>query len=109
MTCESWRFVTSMSSALARIPIHHTQPSSRSSSATPLPATAPYKLVRVITRMNIGGPSRHVTILTTQGAPEFDSKLLAGDPEPREGSLEDEAVAEGAHVVHVPHLRRPVS
>ncbi len=59
--------------------------------------------------MNIGGPSRHVTILTTQGAPEFDSKLLAGDPEPREGSLEDEAVAEGAHVVHVPHLRRPVS
>jgi glycosyltransferase involved in cell wall biosynthesis len=59
--------------------------------------------------MNIGGPSRHVTILTTHGAPEFDSNLLAGNPEPREGSLEDEAIAAGARILHVPHLRRPVS
>src|SRR6266550_4476284 len=81
----------------------------RKASAGLLTITAPPKLVRVITRMNIGGPSRHVTILTTQGGPEFDTMLLAGDPEAREGSLEAEAAGQGAHVIHVPHLRRPVS
>jgi len=59
--------------------------------------------------MNIGGPSRHVTILTVRCAPEFDTALLAGETDAREGSLEDEAVAAGAHVVHVPRLRRPLS
>jgi glycosyltransferase involved in cell wall biosynthesis len=59
--------------------------------------------------MNIGGPARHVTILTTRAGPEFDGVLLTGEPEAREGSLEDEAVNAGAHVVHVPHLRRPLS
>lgn len=71
--------------------------------------TAPPKLVRVITRMNIGGPSRHVTILTRHAGPELDATLLAGGSEPREGSLEAEAVAAGVEVVHVPHLRRPVA
>jgi glycosyltransferase involved in cell wall biosynthesis len=72
-------------------------------------STGPPKLARVITRMNIGGPARHVTILTTRCAPEFESVLLAGEPSRREGSLLDEAVRAGAHVVQVPHLRRPLS
>lgn len=67
------------------------------------------KVARVITRMNIGGPARHVTILTASAPPEFDATLLAGEPEAREGSLEDEAARAGVDVVHVPHLRRPVS
>ena len=71
--------------------------------------TGPLKLIRVITRMNVGGPARHVTILTTRCAPEFDSVLLTGKPEQREGSLQEEAVEAGAHVVQVPHLRRPLS
>jgi glycosyltransferase involved in cell wall biosynthesis len=59
--------------------------------------------------MNIGGPSRHVTILTTGGGPEFMSTLLTGEPDAREGSLESEAVEAGANVIHVPHLRRALS
>ena len=71
-----------------------------------MPTTAPPKLVRVITRMNIGGPARHVTILTAHAAPEFDGVLLTGETSQREGSLEKEALAAGARVVHVPRLRR---
>ena len=67
------------------------------------------KVARVITRMNIGGPARHVTILTAGAGPEFDAALLAGEPEGREGSLEDEAVGAGVEVVHVPHLHRSLS
>ena len=67
------------------------------------------KLVRVVTRMNIGGPSRHVTILTTRGGPEFDAVLLTGVPDEREGSMEDQARQAGAEVVDVPHLRRRLS
>jgi glycosyltransferase involved in cell wall biosynthesis len=59
--------------------------------------------------MNIGGPARHVTILATRSQPEFATVLLAGHPGHREGSMLDEAVAAGAHVVHVPHLSRPLS
>lgn len=59
--------------------------------------------------MNIGGPSRHVTILTTRGGPEFDAVLLTGVPDEREGSMENEARQAGAKVVDVPHLRRRLS
>jgi len=59
--------------------------------------------------MNVGGPSRHVTILTIRGGPEFDCVLLAGQPDEREGSMEEEARRAGATVVDVPHLRRAVS
>lgn len=71
--------------------------------------TEPIKVVRIITRMNIGGPSRHVTILAGRCGPEFATALLAGEPEEREGSLETDAVEAGIAVVHVPHLRRPVA
>jgi len=59
--------------------------------------------------MNIGGPSRHVTILTTQCGPEFDCALLTGEPDEREGSMEAEAREAGANVIDVPHLRRRLS
>ena len=67
------------------------------------------KLARVITRMNIGGPARHVSILSTRGGAEFDEVLLLGESEAREGSLAEEAAAMGARMVHVPHLKRPLS
>ena len=59
--------------------------------------------------MNIGGPARHVTILATRSGPEFATVLLTGDPGQREGSLLEEAERAGAHVVRVPHLRRPLA
>lgn len=74
-----------------------------------MPSSRPPRIARVITRLNIGGPARHVTILTVHAGPEFDGVLLVGEPEAREGSLLDDAVAAGADVLHVPHLRRPLS
>ena len=72
-------------------------------------SSRPPRIARVITRLNIGGPARHVTILTTRSGPEFDAVLLVGEPEAREGSLLDEALDAGATPVHVPGLRRPLS
>ena len=72
-------------------------------------SSRPPRIARVITRLNIGGPARHVTILTARSGPEFDGVLLVGEPEAREGSLLDDAVAAGTNLVHVPHLRRPLS
>jgi glycosyltransferase involved in cell wall biosynthesis len=74
-----------------------------------LKTTDPPKLARVITRMNIGGPARHVTILSARCGPEFAGALLAGEPEGREGSLADEAARIGVSVVRVPHLKRSLS
>src|SRR2546428_6496005 len=71
-----------------------------------LPTTAPPKLARVITRMNIGGPARHVTILTAHASPEFDAVLLTGETAEREGSLEGEAVAARARGGPGPPLPR---
>jgi glycosyltransferase involved in cell wall biosynthesis len=74
-----------------------------------LTITDPPRLARVITRMNIGGPARHVTILAARCGPEFIGALLAGEPEGREGSLGDEAARLGVNVVRVPHMRRSLS
>src|SRR5487761_1225196 len=63
----------------------------RTACGGPLSTTGPPKLVRLITRMNIGGPARHVTILTARCGPEFAGFLLAGAPQDREGSLVAEA------------------
>lgn len=72
-------------------------------------STEPPKVVRLITRMNVGGPARHVTILTARCGPEFTGVLLAGTPEDREGSLVAEAARLGVDVVPVPHLQRSLS
>lgn len=59
------------------------------------------KVLRLLTRLNIGGPSRHVLILTEGLADEYVTVLAAGRPEPDEGELSDPAVP----VVHVPLVR----
>jgi hypothetical protein len=47
-----------------------------------LTSTGPPRLVRVVTRMNIGGPARHVTILTARCGPELEGALLHDDSLP---------------------------
>jgi glycosyltransferase involved in cell wall biosynthesis len=74
-----------------------------------MPPTSEIRVARVITRMNVGGPARHVTILTTQAGGELNGVLLTGETDNREGSLLDEAVAAGSQVEKVPGLRRQLS
>jgi glycosyltransferase involved in cell wall biosynthesis len=74
-----------------------------------MPPTDRAELVRVITRLNVGGPSHHVTILSTRLGEPLNGVLLAGTPSAREGSMEDTARAAGARLVRVPGLVREVS
>ena len=69
----------------------------------------PVRLARVVTRLNVGGPTRHIAILGGRLGPEFQSVVLAGAQGEREGSQEWLVVEEGAKVLHVPGLRREIS
>lgn len=69
----------------------------------------PRRVLHILTRMNVGGPARHVLALTTRmRAIGFDTLIAFGTVEPGEGELASEDEAS----VRIPHLRRrldPVS
>ncbi len=66
-------------------------------------------VARVITRLNIGGPSIQATRLTTALEPHgFRTRLLHGQLDAGEGDM-SYLVAPGADVVFVPTLCRPIS
>ncbi len=60
-------------------------------------------VLRLVTRLNIGGPARQALLLTRVLGEEYPTVLAAGSPFPEEGELADPAVA----VRRVP-LTRPV-
>jgi glycosyltransferase involved in cell wall biosynthesis len=63
----------------------------------------------VVARLNVGGVARRLSLLATRTSPDFESVLLTGEPDEREGSLAGEIRAAGALVVQVPGLRRRIS
>ena len=68
------------------------------------------RILRVVTRLNVGGPSFQAILLS--GALEergFETWLVAGEPAPDEGDLSAEARRRGVRLVPLPGLRRPVS
>jgi glycosyltransferase involved in cell wall biosynthesis len=67
---------------------------------------SPARIVRVITRLNIGGPSQHVIILTEALNDErFHSRLICGSVDPGEGDMTPEALARGLAITQLPALR----
>jgi glycosyltransferase involved in cell wall biosynthesis len=63
------------------------------------------RIVRVISRLNVGGPSLHVTALTAGLDPSrFDSTLVIGTENPGEGSMLDVAESRGITPVIVPEM-----
>ena len=72
---------------------------------------APIRIVRVITRLNIGGPSRHVVLLSRDldDGIEFQTTLVSGTTAPHEGDMVDYAHANGVGVAFVPTLGREIS
>ena len=65
------------------------------------------KILRVITRLNIGGPSVHVGLLSTQlDRIQFDTCLVVGTPGEKEGDLSPQIAARGAQLVHLKSLTR---
>jgi glycosyltransferase involved in cell wall biosynthesis len=72
---------------------------------------APIRILRVITRLNIGGPSRHVILLNQalDDGVEFKSTLVSGTTAPHEGDMHDLARAHNVPVEFVPTLGREIS
>jgi len=65
------------------------------------------KIVRIITRLNIGGPSIHVAILSTGLDPEkFSTWLVTGCVEATEGDLTDAVARSPVQLVRMNTLRR---
>lgn len=58
-------------------------------------------ILRVITRLNIGGPARQALLLTRELVAEYPTTLAAGQAPPEEGELSDPAV----QVTRVPLVR----
>jgi glycosyltransferase involved in cell wall biosynthesis len=67
------------------------------------------KVVRVIARLNIGGPAVHTVLLTAGLDPaRFQSLLVTGVVGPNEGDMQDLATAKGVSPVVVPSLGREI-
>ncbi|MBI2104128.1 MAG: glycosyltransferase [Candidatus Omnitrophica bacterium] len=69
----------------------------------------PAKILRVITRLNIGGPSLHAACLSTGLDPQRSSTcLVIGEPEATEGNLIGLVQGSAARVIRLPTLVRPI-
>jgi len=69
----------------------------------------PIKIVRIISRLNIGGPAIHVVHLTEQlGPPNYDSLLVYGQTEPDEKQMDQLFDQHQLQALHLPSLRRPI-
>ncbi|MGI9069723.1 MAG: glycosyltransferase [Pyrinomonadaceae bacterium] len=68
------------------------------------------KIVRVIARLNVGGPAKHVVWLTKGlSAPQFESLLIAGTVPPGEDDMGYFATEIGVNPVFVQEMSREVS
>jgi glycosyltransferase involved in cell wall biosynthesis len=68
------------------------------------------RVLRVIARLNMGGPALHVSYLTHGLAPfGYDTTLVAGELARGEDSMDFVAAELGVEVVHVPQLHREIS
>lgn len=67
------------------------------------------RILRVITRMNIGGPALHAEILTRRlDATRFDTVLVTGRPSRVEGDWSSRAASEAGRLVRLDLLQRSV-
>ncbi|NDJ78480.1 MAG: glycosyltransferase family 4 protein [Chloroflexi bacterium] len=77
-----------------------------------MPDTAhrPVRVLRIIARLNVGGPAIHVTLLTDGlRPPDFESTLVCGNIGPQEGDMAYLAEERGIQPVIIPELGRALS
>lgn len=67
------------------------------------------KIVRVIARLNVGGPAKHVVWLSKLQAPNWESLLVAGTVPPGEDDMGYFATELGVTPVFVPEMSREIS
>ena len=67
------------------------------------------RVLRILTRMNIGGPSVHAALLSTKLDPQqYATSLVVGEPEAGEGDVSGLVQEQGARVHRLTTLRRPL-
>ncbi len=72
--------------------------------------TEPIRILRIIARLNIGGPAIHVTLLTEKlGAPVYHSTLVCGNIEAGEGDMQYFAEKHGITPLMLPELGRSLN
>ena len=65
------------------------------------------RIVRIIDRLNVGGPAKHVTWLTAGlNKAEFETTLIVGTVPPSEGDMTDYAYAAGITPLIIPEMSR---
>ena len=68
------------------------------------------KVLRIITRLNIGGPSFHTILLTAHLDPKlFRCKLVKGREDELEGEMTDLLTRKGVTPIFIPEMRREFS
>ena len=67
------------------------------------------KIVRVIARLNVGGPAKHVVWLSKLPGPEYESLLVAGTVPPGEEDMGYFATEEGVTPFFVAEMSREIS
>ena len=73
-------------------------------------AERPLRIARIIARLNVGGPARHVVWLTQAlEGPEFHSALVTGVVPPGEEDMTAFAAAHGVEPVVIPEMSREIS
>ena len=83
-------------------------PPERSADALPYGRTV--KIVRVIARLNVGGPAKHVVWLTEGlSRPQFDCLLIAGTVPPGEDDMGYFATEQGVTPLFISEMSREVS
>src|SRR3990167_8395087 len=69
-----------------------------------------YKVLRIITRLNIGGPARQATLLSAELAKDgFDCMLITGSLSENEGDMSYVASEEGVRPLVIPEIGRELS
>ncbi|HZT90908.1 MAG TPA: glycosyltransferase [Gaiellaceae bacterium] len=75
-----------------------------------MPPREPTRILRIIARLNVGGPALHVSYLTRRlDEIGYETTLCAGRVGPGEGSMEYVADELGVAPVFVPELQREIS
>src|SRR6266516_3991096 len=67
------------------------------------------KIVRVIARLNVGGPAKHVVWLSKLQTAEYESLLVAGTVPPGEDDMGYFATEMGISPIFVPEMSREIS
>jgi len=74
-----------------------------------VPLRSGIRVLRLFSRLNIGGPSYHVVFLTARLRQRgYDTRLVVGQETPQEGNLRAFATEQGVEPITIPHLGRAI-